>query len=281
MKTKIKFLVYPLAIFAMSMFIIAGCSDDEAEVLPDDDNGEVDTVTDIDGNVYQTVIIGNQEWMAENLRVTRYNNEDDIPTGLSNADWGSTTSGAYEIYPHEGGGITENDVEGINSDAEMVAAYGKLYNWYAVVDSRGLCPQGWSVPSDDDWITLVNYVVSQGFLNSNVTNGAGNALKSCRQVGSPLGGECNTSTHPRWYWNSDNTHHGFDEFGFSALPGGYCGTNGSYYFIGYYGYWWSSSELSSIHAWKRQMYSNNGMVYRSFLDKRLGFSVRCVRDIDN
>jgi uncharacterized protein (TIGR02145 family)/uncharacterized repeat protein (TIGR02543 family) len=221
-----------------------------------------DGVTDIDGNEYVTVIIGNQEWMAENLRVTRYKNEDAIPTGLSNADWSSTTSGAYAIY---------------NNDDDMLEAYGKLYNWYAVDDSRGLCPAGWSVPSDADWTALVNYVVSQGFPNEwDNPNGAGNALKSCRQVNSPLGGDCNTSEHPRW--NSDGTHHGFDEFGFSALPGGGRWSDGSFSNVGGYGLWWSAAELSGTYAWGRSMSSVDGSVGRSSGDKRDGFSVRCLRD---
>ncbi len=232
---------------------------------------EPGTVTDIDGNVYQTVIIGNQEWMAENLRVTRYNNGDDIPTGLSNAEWSGTTSGAYAIYPN-------GSISGLDSDAEVVAAYGKLYNWYAVADSRGLCPIDWSVPSDADWTALVDYVVSQGFPNSTVTNGAGNALKSCRQVGSPLGGNCNTSTHPRW--DSDGTHHGFDEFGFSALPGGYRWSDGSFGDVGSFGIWWSATEYSGTYAWERGVGSGYGGVGRYGYDKRNGFSVRCVKTIE-
>ncbi len=127
MKKSIKFLVYPLAVIALSLFIV-GCSDDDTK--PDSNTV---TVTDIDGNEYKTVIIGDQEWMSENLRVTRYNNQDDIPTGLNNTDWGNTTEGAYAIYDHD-----HWNAEGINSSEEMVEAYGKLYNWYAVNDSRGL-----------------------------------------------------------------------------------------------------------------------------------------------
>lgn len=221
------------------------------------------TVTDIDGNVYQTVIIGNQEWMAENLRVTRYNNEDNIPTDLSNAAWSSTTSGAYAIY---------------NNNTNMLQAYGRLYNWYAVDDPRGLCPEGWSVPSDADWTALVDYVVSEGFPNeSNNPNGAANALKSCRQVNSPLGGACNTSTHPRW--DSHGTHYGSDEFGFSALPGGRRVANGNYFSIGETGRWWSSSEDSPTSAWLRGMSSSDGDVSRNNPNKRVGFSIRCFRDV--
>lgn len=169
----------------------------------------VSTITDINGNVYNTVLIDYQCWMAENLKVSRYQNGDDIPTGLSNIDWQNTTSGAYAIYPH-------GDVDGINSAEEMVNAYGKLYNWYAVVDNRGLCPEGWHVPSDGDWTILVNYVVAQGYLNEwHNPNGAGNALKSRRQVDSPLGAPWATGEHPRWNFHS--THYGQDVFGFQVF----------------------------------------------------------------
>lgn len=133
------------------------------------------------------------------------------------------------------------------------------------------------MPSDDDWTQLVDFVVSEGFPNSNVVNGAGNALKSCRQVDSPQGGDCNTSEHPRW--NSHGTNYGLDEFGFSALPGGVRNTNGDYLNIGVVGYWWSSSEQSANNFWYRYMVSTFGNVLRSILEKRLGGSVRCVRTV--
>ncbi len=237
------------------------------------DDPEPGTVTDIDGNEYDTVIIGDQEWMAENLRVTKYKNGDAIPTGLSNADWSNTTEGAYAIFDHNHSGA-----DGLNLPEEMVAAYGKLYNWHAVDDPRGLCPVGWSVPSDDDWTQLVDYFIGQGFPNDWTNpNGAGNALKSCRQVDSPLDG-CNTSEHPRW--DSHGTHYGFDEFGFSALPGGYRSSGGNFSLIGVGGYWWSAIESSGTNAWSRSAYRGNGDVGRSYSSKRGGLSIRCLRDID-
>ncbi len=227
---------------------------------------------DIDGNFYKSVLIGDQEWMAENLRVTRYNNEDDIPQGLSNQDWQNTEGGAYTIYDH-----SALNTDGINTPEEMVAAYGKLYNWYAVDDNRGVCPEGWSVPSDDDWSQLVDYVVAQGYPNESANpNGVGNALKSCRQVGHLDGGDCDTSEHPRWH--SDDTHHGFDEFGFSALPGGNRLSNGSFVWVGLYGTWWSATESSGSDAWSRFMFSYYGFVFRNSSIKTDGYSVRCIKD---
>ena len=219
-----------------------------------------DGVTDIDGNEYVTVIIGDQEWMAENLRVTRDANGNDITR--------------YCYY----------------SDETNCELYGGLYTWHTVMNGQsssrsnpsgvqGICPTGWHVPSDAEGTELVNYVVSQGFPNESTDpNGAGNALKSCRQVGSPLGGDCDTSEHPRW--NSDGTHSGFDEFGFSALPGGILHTNGSYLFLGTLGYWWSSTENSSPYAWYLIINNINSIVYRYYSHKTGSFSLRCVRDID-
>ena len=132
------------------------------------------------------------------------------------------------------------------------------------------------MPSDAEWTQLVDYVVAQGFPNQWTNpNGAGNALKSCRQVNSPLGGDCNTSIHPRW--DEDVTHHGFDEFGFTGLPGGGRYADG-FYEVGWAGDWWSSTESSASDAWYRDMFFTDGSVYRNDTNKALGFSVRCLRD---
>ncbi len=205
----------------------------------------VGPVSDIDGNVYNTVIIGDQEWMAENLRVTR------------NANGNNITSCCY------------------NDDETNCELYGGLYTWHTVMNGQsssssnpsgvqGICPTGWHVPSDAQWTELVNFVENQGYPNSDVVNGVGNALKSCRQVGSPLGGDCDTSEHPRW--NSDGTHHGFDEFGFSALPAGYrVYLNGTYEVIGVTGYFWSSTENTATMAFPRAIRSHRGNVHRDVM----------------
>ena len=191
-----------------------------------------------DGQTYNTVQIGDQCWMKENLNYT------------SDNSWC------------------------FGNDPLNCAAYGRLYTWNAALTA---CPSGWHLPSDNEWNQLVDYAVLQGNPNTNTENGAGNALKSCRQVNSPLGGDCATSEHPRW--NSNNTHHGFDEFGFSALPGGYRSYYGSFGNVGLYGYWWSSNEYSSSYAWLRNMYYNDGSVGRNNgLYKTNGCSVRCLRD---
>lgn len=258
---------------AIVLVFLNSCNDDDTEPV-------FTTVSDIEGNVYRTVVIGGQEWMAENLRVSRYNNGDLIPTGLSNEDWGETTEGAYAIYPHEGGSWDDDPVEDINSDDEMLAAYGILYNWYAVDDERGLCPDGWSVPGDDDWSQLVTYLMEQYGLHNHWgisdIDGAGNALKSCRQVNSPRGGSCNTSKNPRW--NAHSTHHGMDEFGLSLLPGGSRTQWGDFFLIGISGYWWSADEHSTNFAWSREASMDVGNISQYFPHKSSGFSIRCIKD---
>lgn len=238
------------------------------------------TVSDINGNVYKTVKIGDQLWMVENLRVNKYNNGDNIPGNLSNEDWSNTKEGAYAIYPHEGGYWDEGPIEGINSDEEMVASYGKLYNWFAIDDPRGLCPQGWSIPDSADWSQLVNYLMNEYDYDNlwliSTIDGVGNALKSCHQVKSPLDG-CNTSQHPRW--NSDSIHSGFNQVGFSALPGGIRRSEGRFDGIGYVISMWSASEDDI--AWSQRIYYNSGHIaQRNSWFKSDGYSVRCFRNIE-
>ena len=194
---------------------------------------------DIDGNEYATVIIGNQVWMSENLKVTKYRDGTAIPTGLSNSEWENTTSGAYAVY---------------DNNETHADTYGYLYNWYAVDDSRNIAPDGWHVPTDDEWTTLTDYLGG--------TSVAGGKMK-----------ETGTS-----HWNSPNTG-ATNESGFTAFPGGYRNNNnGNYNNIGSNGYFWSSSENNSNNAWKRKLNYNNSEVNRNNNNKKNGFSVRCVRD---
>jgi uncharacterized protein (TIGR02145 family) len=216
-------------------------------------------LTDIDGNVYPSIVINGQEWMQQNLAVTKYRNGDPIPTGLSNTTWQSTTSGAYAIY---------------NNDAANNTTYGKLYNWYAVNDSRGLCPTGWHVPSDPEWTTLINYLdpnqnPSLFGIQSSV---AGGKMKSTGIIGNVVGLENIVGL-----WNYPNEQ-ATNESGFSGFPSGSRDYDGTYSFVGLDGYWWSGTEVDSNHAWLRTLYHNSSYVYRYYYVKLLGFSVRCVRD---
>jgi uncharacterized protein (TIGR02145 family) len=202
-------------------------------------------VKDIEGNKYPSIIIHGQEWMQKNLAVSKYRNGDLIPTGLNDAKWEYTTTGAYAIY----GDVASNNT-----------TYGKVYNWYAVNDSRGLCPAGWHVPSDAEWTTLINYLDPNAD-GGNYTNIAGGKMKSTTGWTSPNSGATNES-------------------GFTGLPGGVRVSLGTYLDVGSYGYWWSSTENISNYAWGRTLYYYYSKVFRSyyFFNKHYGFSVRCVRD---
>ncbi|MBL7046505.1 MAG: carboxypeptidase regulatory-like domain-containing protein [Candidatus Marinimicrobia bacterium] len=201
------------------------------------------TVTDIDGNTYQTLLIGNQKWMIENLKVTHYRNGDAIQYVQSESSepnvWENLSTGAYGYY---------------NDDQSHQSTYGNLYNWYAVDDNRNIAPEGWHVPTDDEWQTLVDYLGGSSV--------AGGKLKEAG------------TTH----WNSPNSG-ATNESGFTALPGGYRSSrNGSYSSLGYSGYFWSSSEYYNYYAWYRILNYNNSDVNRYNGNKDYGRSIRCIRD---
>ncbi len=228
----------------------------------------IEEVTDADGNVYPVVTIGNQTWMAANLRTTVFDDGTPIAGGLSNADWANTTEPALAVYPH-------GNVEGINSEEEMFEIYGKLYNYYAVMDAKGLCPAGWRIATRADFDELNMYVAYWGKGFEEKDNAvAGNYLKSCRQIGSPLGGDCNTTEHPRW--ESNNNHHGTDSFGFTGLPAGRRMADGTFNGIGTRGYWWTSTELSFAMSYWRALWHDGGFAYSGFDYREFGFSVRCI-----
>ena len=206
---------------------------------------------DADGNTYTTVTIGSQVWMKENLKTSKYRNGNPIATNLSNSQWQNTSSGAYAIY---------------NNDAANNTTYGKLYNWYAVADPRGLCPAGWHVPTDHDWNLLTKYLdpaADTTCVNCSSSTIAGGKMKSTGTIEAGTG---------LWYFpNQDATN----SSGFTGLPGGGRDINGTYGDVGGYGFWWSSTEYSST---LRSLLYNVGDSYRYVNGKTGGESVRCLRD---
>jgi uncharacterized protein (TIGR02145 family) len=225
------------------------------------------SLTDIDENPYNTVQIGNQCWTQSNLKVSKYRNGDSIPTGLSDSQWSSTTSGAYAIYNND----PVNDGFGF---------YGKLYNWYAVNDSRGLCPAGWHVPSDGEWNVLVKYLDPNAdtttvcsFCSSSSI--AGGMMKSTAILFIPYTTYIDT---PMGWFNSNNTSGGTNSSGFTGLPGGSRGYGGWFDTLGTSGFWWSSSDAGSGSAWTRTLLCYDANALRSSYNHRNGLSVRCVRD---
>ena len=217
--------------------------------------GGVPTVTDVDGNVYNTVTIGNQCWLKENLKTRKYRNNTNIPYVADWEDWHNLTTGAYVWY---------------DLDITWKEPYGALYNWYATVDANGLCPTGWHVPSDDEWTALTDFIGGTGSPH-------GNELKSCRQVNSPLGGDCNTSEHPRWDEDANYGNYGTNDYGFSGLPGGYL-LFGDFQDVGATEEGWLSTDYSSNNAWHYIIGSSSGEVAVYNNPKHFGLSVRCLRN---
>lgn len=223
------------------------------------------TLTDIDGNTYQTVLIGEQRWMAENLKTTKYRDGSAIEyPGDDSLVWENNTDGAYAWY---------------NNDPANKHTYGALYNWYAVTSDKELCPKGWHVSTSADWARLISFLMEKYKLTNNEgdMNAIGNKLKSCYMVNSPLGGECSTETHPRW--NFFASTYGTDDYSFSALPGGDRLNTGGFTSIGAYGFWWSISATDGDPE-KKYHYINydRTKVFSNFKHKNYGQSVRCVRN---
>ena len=207
------------------------------------------TFADIDGNTYPYIQIGTQTWSQTNLNVSRYRNGDPIPQVTDPTQWLSLTTGAWCWYN--------------NDSATYAATYGRLYNWYAVNDARGLAPQGYHIPTDAEWNKLVKHLDA----------GADTTCVGCVQ--SIIAGGAMKSTTG---WTAPNTG-ATNSSGFAGLPGGCRDSNGTFsYSIGNRGHWWSSTEVNAAHAWNRDPYCCNSLVMRVYSHKLLGFSVRCVRD---
>ena len=219
-----------LGFIAIGLLTFVGCKKEE------------DDTTDADGYTYKTVTIGEQEWFAENLKTSKYNDGTVIPNVTDGDLWGGLTTGAWCNY---------------DNSSSNGATYGKLYNWYAVETGK-LCPTGWHVPTDTEWTVLEDYLTANGH------NGTeGTALKS-------------TSN-----WNgygNETWGNGTNDYGWNGLPGGYCVWYGGFGTIGYFGAWWSSSQSNTDDAWHRSLSSFNGYVSRNDSTKEYGFSVRCLRD---
>ena len=211
-----------------------------------------DVCVDIDGNVYETVQIGYQLWMAENLKTTHYNNGDEIPTDYSNSEWAELVTGAYAFY---------------NNDPSNADTYGDLYNWFAVDDERGLCMDGWHVPSDVEFMELEMFLgMSEEEANSTKWRGT--------DEGSKLAGN-----RDLWRYGNLENNSEFGTSGFTALPAGWRSDyNGIYHDMGFVGFFWSSSEWSSYNAWFREPHYYDSNVYRYEYDKQIGFSIRCLGD---
>jgi uncharacterized protein (TIGR02145 family) len=204
---------------------------------------------DIDGNVYKTIKIGNQIWMAENLKVTHYRNGDEIPKITDNTAWSKTTKGAKCAY--------END----NNNIEK---YGYLYSWNAVGDSRNIAPEGWHVPTEEEWNQLEIYLGTKA-----------EDVPSLNWRGSESGKKLKAKAG----W--DKNGNGTDVYGFSVLPGGYRHYDGNYDGLGNEAVFWTSEESNMMSAWFRAIISNNSAIKRDGIFKEFAFSIRCIKDISD
>jgi uncharacterized protein (TIGR02145 family) len=195
----------------------------------------------------QSVTIGSQIWSTKNLDVARYRNGDSIPQVTDPAQWANLTTGAWCWYN--------------NDSATYAATYGRLYNWYAVNDPRGLAPQGWRIPTEGDWNKLIKYLDAGADTNCLVcfqSTVSGNSMKNT------LG----------WY----NNRNGSNTSGFSGLPGGYRDFNGNFYDAGSYGLWWSGTQYDPFSATYRGLTYQPSDIYRNYTNKTLGLSLRIVRE---
>jgi uncharacterized protein (TIGR02145 family) len=187
------------------------------------------------------VTIGTQVWMTKNLNVDKFRNGDPIPEAKTIEEWKKAKENNQPAWCY------------YDNDPANGAKYGKLYNWYALNDARGLAPKGWHIPTDAEWTLLTDHLGGKDI--------AGTKMKS-------------TSGWKYGVSNGNNNN----SSGFSGLPGGYREFDGVFFGIDDYGYWWSSSVGSACEALLRNLDSNDGGVYSPFDSKDRGFSVRCLRD---
>ena len=227
MKTKVK-----AALTTLALLVVISCKKETSSVqssaMGDENSTQQSNIA--------SVTIGTQVWTKKNLDVSYYRNGDRIPQVKNPAKWAELTTGAWCWY---------------NNDSATGAVYGKLYNWYAVHDPRGLAPEGWHVASDAEWW------VASDFLGK----GSGGKMK-----------EPGTA-----HWMNPNID-ATNSSGFVGLPGGYRSETGQFCYINYLGLWWTSTEYNNSTAWYRRL-----LCFSSFLDwwrfpKEMGFSVRCIKN---
>lgn len=206
-------------------------------------------VTDSEGNTYSTVIIGSQEWMQENLNVSKFSNGDIIDNVTDGATWFNLNTPAWAFY---------------NNDNVNEQYYGRLYNWYVVNDSRNVCPTGWHVPTDTEWKTLEIYL---GMTQSQADQTSWRGVDEGAKLKSDFG------------WNSSGN--GTNESGFTGLPGGRRNPNGNFSDLGNQAMWWSSTGEGSLpyqNAYERRLMSIYDKIYRIGTSVKGGAYIRCLSD---
>ncbi len=218
-------------------------------------------VIDIDRNVYTTVTIGTQTWMAENLKATKYNDGTAIPNITDSIAWDNLNTPSYCWYK--------------NDKTSYKALYGALYNWY-IVDAtsnggKNVCPTGWHIPTDGEWSILTEYLTINGYGYGGTGDNIAKSMAS------------------QYFWDGDSNFAGDvgndktsnNSSGFTAIPGGLRGISNhgpSYIEIGYYSHWWSTTKYTSTTAWYIWLGHNNSGVFRNPQNCQTGYSIRCLKD---
>ena len=240
MKKKVNYFIYSMTLMGIFLIISSSCNKKEES----NNNPNAIAMTDIDGNTYHAVIIGTQEWMIENLKVTKYQNGDPVTNVKDQHEWGYLPdgTGAYCVY---------------ENDSSYNSTYGVLYNWYAVNDVRKLAPVGWHVPSNAEWNTLFTFLKGEDIACGKMKS-TGN-----RQDGTGL-------------WNKPNTG-ATNSSRFTAFPGGYRDYD---YFDGLYesACFWTSEQDHDQMAGIIVLYYNKENLSLAVSSEHLGCSIRCIKD---
>jgi uncharacterized protein (TIGR02145 family) len=206
-------------------------------------------LSDVEGNTYNTITIGTQVWMQENLRTTKYRNGDLIETKVpATMDITSETTPEYQWECSNG-------------------AYGRFYTFYVITDSRNVCPSGWHVPTDVEWTTLTNYLTNNGY----AYNGIGDLI--AKSLAATSGFVPDTTAG-----NVGNDQTSNNSSGFTGFPSGGRLSTGELDFVGYHAIWWSSTEASPTFAYFRCIGYIPGAVFRGIFSESYGLPVRCLRD---
>ena len=243
-----KYSIYSFVVFVLSLCLVVSCKDEDEDPVVN----ETGTMMDAEGNVYMTVKIGNQWWMAENLKVTKYRNGTGIAKITDSTDWVSQSSGAYCEFNNGNGNLK---------------GPGLLYNWHAVNNADKIAPEGWHIPTDAEWKTL------------ETTIGMSNAESDkLAWRGSDEGDKLKTSNQDEWAAFGDIFS--TNESGFTALAGSCRLFNSLWGDPGLKstGFWWTASSYNTDEAWYRHLDYKNSNVFRSHADQHYGFSIRCVKD---
>jgi len=226
MKTNYSILVKIIVLIIL--LIQVGCKKEIPQKL--DDNNEY---------IYKTIIIGNQEWMAENLRVTHFQDGSKVPIVLNNNSWSNLTSAAMCWYDNDS--LIKGQV------------YGALYNWYAIIDSRKLCPKGWHIPTDQEWTILADYL---GDIHT-------------------VGGKMKEAGTQHWYEASPGAD---NSSGFTALPAGLRNLYGISTALGSNAFFWTSTNKDATTSWVRAIGYGSDKLFVDASPKNNGLSVRCIKD---